>query len=178
MDTKAYAATRAPPNSLSLILCVCVSVSHTYLNTSADDQAAKRVNVRKQNRIYCSPARQKGNFGRNFAYFLLIFHLFYAYGTSSAVFKLTCLRNLPISIYFPPIFCLKWYPILVINSSMEPICCFSAHMFTDSAYFPPIFYSFSAHFPPNILPTVHRSCLARSLESLPFQCRDVFFNKS
>ena len=44
-----------------------------------------------------------------------------------------------ISIYILPIFCLKWYPILVINWSMEPICCFSAHMFTVSAYFPPIF---------------------------------------
>ena len=33
--------------------------------------------------------------------------------------------SLPISIYFLPIFLLKWYPILAINSSMEPICCFS-----------------------------------------------------
>ena len=44
---------------------------------------------------------------------------------------------------FLPIFCLKWYPILVINSSMITICHFSAHMFTDSTYFlpnlPPIF---------------------------------------
>ena len=42
----------------------------------------------------------------------------------------------PISIYCPLIFCLKWYLILVINSSMEPIFCFSTHMLTDSAYFP------------------------------------------
>ena len=49
---------------------------------------------------------------------------------------------------FLPIFCLKWYPILVINSSMVPICCFSAHMFTDSAYFPSMFHSFSAYFLP------------------------------
>ena len=47
---------------------------------------------------------------------------------------------LSIYVYFPPIFCLKWYPILAINSSMEPICCFSAHMFTDSAYFLLIFH--------------------------------------
>ena len=68
---------------------------------------------------------------------------------------------LPISVYFPPIFCLKWYPILVINSSMEPICCFSAHMFMVSAYFPPIFHSFSTYFPPNLQPIFRRSCFAR-----------------
>ena len=66
----------------------------------------------------------------------------------------------PISVYFPPIFHLKWYPIRVINSSVEPICCFSAHMFTVSAYFPPIFLSFSAYFPPNLQPIFRRSCLA------------------
>ena len=77
-------------------------------------------------------------------FIFIIFHLFSAYGTPSAVFPPTCLWNLPISIYFPPISCLKWYPILVINSSMLPICCFSIQMFTDSAYFLPIFCSFSA----------------------------------
>ena len=41
---------------------------------------------------------------------------------------------------FPPIFHLKWYPILVKNSSMVPICRFSAHMFADSAHFPPMFH--------------------------------------
>ena len=56
----------------------------------------------------------------------------------------------PISVYFPPIFCLKWYPILVINSSMEPIFCFSAHMFMGFAYF--LF---------NLLPIFLQSCLAR-----------------
>ena len=92
------------------------------------------------------PARQNSDSGRNFTYFLLIFRLFSAYGTPSAVFKPRCLLNSPISTYFclfsayfPPIFHLKWYPILVINSSMEPICCFSTHMFLDSAYFPLIF---------------------------------------
>ena len=99
------------------------------------------------------PARQSGNFGWNFTYFPLIFHLFSAYGTPSAVFKPTCLRNSPISAYFPP----KWYPIHVINWS---ICCFSAHMFTVFAYFPPIFRSFSAYFPPDLLPIFRRSCLA------------------
>ena len=61
-----------------------------------------------------------------------------------------------------PIFRLKWYPILVINSSMVPICCFSAYMFMDSAYFLPIFCSFSTYFPPNLLPIFCQSCLARS----------------
>ena len=46
------------------------------------------------------PARQNGDFGQNFAYFPLIFCLFSAYGTPSAVFKPTCLRNLPIFVYF------------------------------------------------------------------------------
>ena len=67
------------------------------------------------------------------------------------------------SAYFPPIFCL-WYPILIINSSMLPICCFSAHVFTDSAYFPP-----------KIPPIFRRSCLAgneaNSINSFHFtQC--------
>ena len=54
-----------------------------------------------------------------------------------------------------------WYPILVINSSMVPICHFSACMFTDSAYFPPMFRSFSAYFLPNVLPILRRSCAGR-----------------
>ena len=95
--------------------------------------------------------------GKIFTYFPLIFHRFSADGTPSAVFPPTCLQItpisayfclfstyfLPISAYFLPIFHL-WYPILIINSSMLPICRFSAHMFTDSAYF----LLFSAHFPP------------------------------
>ena len=114
-----------------------------------------RIGWPKQN-----PARQNGDFGWNFTYFLLIFRLFSAYGTPSAVFKPTCLWNSPISAYFrlfsayfPP----KWYPILAINWS---ICCFSAHMFTVFAYFRPIFRSFSAYFPPDLLPIFRRSCLA------------------
>ena len=63
----------------------------------------------------------------------------------------------PISAHFLYIFCLKWYPILVINSNMVPICYFSAHIFTDCAYFPPMFHSFSAYFPPNLLPIFCRS---------------------
>ena len=65
--------------------------------------------------------------------------------------------------YFLPILWLKWYPILIINSSMLPICHFSAHMFTDSAYFLLIFCSFSTYFPPKILSIFCRSCLAGSL---------------
>ena len=52
------------------------------------------------------PARQNGDFERIFTYF----RLFSTYGTPSAVFPQTCLRNSPIFVYFPPIFCLKWYP--------------------------------------------------------------------
>ena len=89
------------------------------------------------------PARQNCDFGWNVAYFPLIFRLFSAYGTPSAVFKPTYLWNSPISLYFPPIFCLKWYPILVINSRMEPICCFSP---TCLWILP--FRLFSAHFLP------------------------------
>ena len=116
------------------------------------------------------PARQNGDFGRNFhlfsAHFPPIFRLWYP-------IRPTCLRITPISAYFClfsayfhlfftyflPIFRL-WYPILIINSSMLPICCFSAHMFTDSAYFPPIFRLFSAYFPPKIPPIFRPSCLA------------------
>ena len=105
------------------------------------------------------PARQNGDLGE----ISPIFRLFSAYGTPSAVFPHTCLRNSPISAYFLPIFSLKWYPILVINSSMEPICCFSTYMFTVSAYFPPIFRSFSAYFPPNLQPIFRRSSLAGCL---------------
>ena len=95
--------------------------------------------------IKFNPARQNGDFGRNFAYFLLIFCQFSPYGTPSSIFRPTCLicLFLPISFYFLPIFCLKWYPILVINSSMGPICCFSAHMLTLS-----FFCLYSAHFLP------------------------------
>ena len=57
------------------------------------------------------------------------------------------------SAHFPSIFCLWYpnYPILFIF-----ICRFSAHMFTDSAYFP----RFSAYFPPSLAPIFRRSCLA------------------
>ena len=86
-----------------------------------------------------------------FTYFPLIFCRFSADGTPSAVFPPTCLQIMPISAYFClfsayflPIFRLKWYPILIINSSMLPICHFSAHMFMDSTYFPLIFRLFSA----------------------------------
>ena len=40
----------------------------------------------------------------------------------------------------PPIFRLKWYPILVISQTWYHICRFPPHMFTDSTYFLPIFH--------------------------------------
>ena len=73
-------------------------------------------------------------------YFTLIFHLFSAYVPHPPFFYPHVYRIC----LFLPIFCLKWYPILVINSSMVPICCFSVYIFTDSVYFPPC----SNHFPP------------------------------
>ena len=104
------------------------------------------------------PGKTKRRFWAKFrlfsAHFPLIFCLWYPICCFSSH------MNSPISTYFPPIFCLKWYPILVINSSIVPICCFSAHMFMDFAYFPPIFHSFSAYFPPNLPPIFRRSCLA------------------
>ena len=67
---------------------------------------------------------------------------------------------------FPPIFCLfsayfppEMVPHPFINSSMLPICRFSAYMFMDSAYFLLIFRSFSAYFPPKILPIFRWSVL-------------------
>ena len=116
------------------------------------------------------PARQNGNFGRNFhlfsAHFPPIFRLWYPICRFSAHiftdYAYFCLFS-PIFHLFPPIFCLFstcGTPILIINSSMLPICHFSTHMFTDSAYFPPIFRLFSAYFPPKIPPIFRPSCLA------------------
>ena len=46
-----------------------------------------------------------------------------------------------------------WYPILHCTS---PFRCFSDHMFMDSTYFPRIFRSISAYFPPILdLPPLH-----------------------
>ena len=59
-----------------------------------------------------------------------IFHLFSAY------FRLFFAN-------FQPIFRLKWYPILIINSSMLPICHFAQNLRIS-----PIFRLFSAHFEP------------------------------
>ena len=122
---------------------------------------------------YSSRQDRTAILGKIFTYFPLIFCRFSADGTPSAVFPPTCLRIMPISAYFRlfftyflPIFCL-WYPILIINSSMLPISCFSAHMFTDVyGYFPLIFRSFSAYFPPKIPPIFRRSCLAGILDNL------------
>ena len=75
---------------------------------------------------------------------------------------------------FPPIFCLflpifrLWYPIFIINSSMLPICRFSAHMFTDFANFQLIFRLFSAYFPPIFR---LKFCLFSACPVLPGQCQ-------
>ena len=91
------------------------------------------------------PARQNSNFGRNFAYFPLNFRLFLPM-VPHPPFLSPHVYGIRL---FPSIFRLKWYPILVINSSMEPICCFSTHMFTVSAYFLPIFHpTFCPYCPP------------------------------
>ena len=98
---------------------------------------------------FYSPARQNGDFGR----ILPIFRSFSTYFPPmvphlSFLSPRTCLWNLPISAYF----CLfsAYFPLNMVphpsNSSMEPICCFSAHMFMDPAYFLLIFHSFSTYF--------------------------------
>ena len=99
------------------------------------------------------PGKTKRRFWAKFhlfsAYIPPIFHLWYPIRCFSAhmftEFAYFCL--------FPSIFCLKWYPILVINTSMEPICCF-----------PPTYVYgvclFSTYFQPNLQPIFHRSCLA------------------
>ena len=104
-----------------------------------------------------SPARQNDDFGRNFTYLLPIFHLFSAYGTPFAVFPHTCLQNLPISIYFPPIFCLKWYPINVINEAHGThLLFFRPHVYglcLFSTYIPQIFHlTFSPYSAGPVLP--------------------------
>ena len=68
----------------------------------------------------------------------------------------------PISAYFPP----KMVPhpcYKLTHGTHLPICCFSAHMFTDSAYLPPMFRSFSAYFSPGLSCLV--ICLAGGFES-------------
>ena len=87
------------------------------------------------------PAKQNGDFGRNFAYFPLIFFLFSAYGTPSTFFY----GIPPISIYFLSIFRLKCYPILVLNSSIwYPFAAFPP----TCLHILPIFCLYSTHFPP------------------------------
>ena len=63
-----------------------------------------------------NPSKTKRRFWAKFC-------LFSSDGTPSAVFLPKCLWNLSISAYLK----LKWYPILVINLSMVPICHFSAY---------------------------------------------------
>ena len=127
------------------------SETHLVRSSLVDFSMGKIVTV-------CSRQDKTVILGKIFTYFPLIFRRFSAYGTPSAVFPPTCLWIAPSSAYFRlffayflPIFRL-WYPILIINSSMLPICRFSAHMFTDSAYF----RLFSAYFPP----IFRLSCLA------------------
>ena len=59
---------------------------------------------------------------------LPIFRLFSAYGTPSAVFPHTCLRNLPISAYFPP--------------KMVPHPCYKLKHGTHLLFFRPHVYGF------------------------------------
>ena len=97
-----------------------------------------------------NPARQNdGDFGRNSAYFPLIFSRFSAYGTPSFLYTqawypichFTTLMFtdsayfLPIFTHFLPIFCLNGTPSLLYTQAWYPIRHFSAHMFTDSVYF-------------------------------------------
>ena len=90
-----------------------------------------------------NPARQMAILGE----ISIIFRLFSAYGTPSAIFPHTCLRNSPISVYFPPIFHRKWYPhhcyklkhlthLLFFRQHVYGFCLFSA-------YIPLIFRLFS-----------------------------------
>ena len=82
--------------------------------------------------VCCIPARQNCDFGRNFAYFPpMVPH--------PAFFCPHVYRIRP----FLPIFRLKWYPILVINSSI-PFAVF----LPTCLRIPPIFRLCSAHFPP------------------------------
>ena len=120
------------------------------------------------------PARQNGDFGRNFAYFPLIFRLFSTYGTPSA-HMFTDYANFRLFFtYF------LWYPILIINSS---ICC-------PFAVFPPtclqillIFRLFSAYFLPKIPPIFTRPVLpglSNALgcweETFDTACRVIFID--
>ena len=80
------------------------------------------------------PARQNGDFGRNFTYFPLIFRWWYPIRRFSAhMFTDSSYFHL-----FPPFFHLKWYPILVMNSkhgTPSAIFHFSTHMFTEFRLF-------------------------------------------
>ena len=97
-----------------------------------------------------SAARQDGDFGRNFAYFTLIFCLFSAYGTPSAVSPPTCLRNSPISAYF------HLFPAY-FPPKMEPPSCYKLKHGTHLLFFHLHVYgfclcSFFTYFPPSFLP--------------------------
>ena len=74
--------------------------------------------IRLAKKCTYNPARQNGDFGRNFAIFLPM--------VPHPLFLSPHVYGIPL---FSSIFCLKWYPI----------CCFSAHMFTVFAYFSPLF---------------------------------------
>ena len=114
--------------------------------------------------LFTYPARQNGDFGQNFTYFPLIFHLFSAYGTPSAhMFTDYAYFHLFFT-YFPPVVPHPYYKL----KHMLPICRFSAHMFTDFAYFPLI----SAYFLPKIPPIFRPSCLAGYL----FSSWEIFYN--
>ena len=89
----------------------------------------------------------------NFAYFQLIFCRISAYDTPSAVFPPTCLQILPISSLFH-LFSVYFLP------KMVPHPCYKLNHDNLSAYFLPMFRSFSAYFPPNLPLILCWSCLA------------------
>ena len=111
-------------NTFRVFLDSCLSVVVLAMSTNEQDTWRS------------FPARQNGDFGRNLAYFLLIFRLFSSYGTPSIIFPPTCLQNSPISSYFPP--------------KMVPHPCYKLKHGTHLLFFRPHvyrFYLFSAYIP-------------------------------
>ena len=83
-------------------------------------------------------------------------HLFSAYGTPSAIFPPTCLRKLPISANFLPKMVPRSYYKLKHNTHLLFFCPHVYRFCLFSTYI----RSFSAYFPPHLLPIFRRSCLA------------------
>ena len=108
---------------------------------------------------------ERGDFGRNFAYFRLIFRWISAFGTPSAIFPPACLQIPPSSAFFC-LFSAYFLP------KMVPHPCYKLKHGTPSAVIPPaclqvlpIFRLCSAHFLPNHPLIFCQSCLARCLHN-------------